>query len=303
MLRAFLTVAALLRSASGPGPCDPETKPLTTRWEHAFALGSGAFFDRGSPPPLSSSFRWIPSYALDRAGDHRLGAIVALTLENPELEPQLGARYSMYHPLASFAVGYEISPEVAVGLRTGNVRLGAGLDLALIKTLRVGLRPQLDLPEGWPVLELVTSFAVAGPERRRDASEAQDRSRVVNEDFTLWDVFLSSRVRISSSSLFAEPGLETVEEAARDSVRSSWRRECRERERRLGAFLRSETSAPTLDSLLQAMDRTVPEFANAVRAARSDPRVQRAIPTDAKPATMVAAVIRGLRRSLNPEEP
>lgn len=298
MLRAFLTATALLRSVTGPGPCDPEIKPLTTRWEHALALGSGAFFDRGSPPPLSASLRWMPSYGLDPGGDRRLGAIVGLALENPELEPQLGVRFSMYHPLVSFAAGYEISPEVAVGLRTGNVRLGAEVDLALLKALRIGLRPQVDLPDGWPVLELVTSFAFAGPERRRDTTEA-DRPPVVNEDFTLWDVFFASRVRIRSSSLFSGPDLEAVEEAAKDSVQRSWERQCRDRERRLEGFLQSEPSAPTLDTLLQAMDRTVPEFADAVRVAHRD--VKREIPAEAKPATVVAAAIRGLRRALNPE--
>jgi hypothetical protein len=298
MLRAFFAAAALLRSVTGPGPCDPEIKPLTTRWEHAFALGSGAFFGRGTTPLLSSSLRWMPSYALDPGGDRRVGAVVGLALENPELDPQLGARYSIYHPLVSFAAGYEISPEVVVGLRTGHVRLGAEVDLALIKTLRIGLRPQVDLPDGWPVLELITSYAIAR-EPRPDSLEVAERPPAVNEDLSRWDNFFVSRVRIHSSALFASPALDTLPEAAKDSVRKEWNRQCRDRERRLGAFLRTGASAPTLDRLLQAMDATVPEFAAAVRAARQDAR--RDIPAEAPPEAVVEAAIRGLRRALQPE--
>lgn len=233
----------------------------------------------------------MPSYALDPGGDHRLGLIVGAALQNPELDAQIGARYSAYHSLLSFAAGYEISPEVVVGLRTGHVRVGAGVDLALIKTLRIGLRPQLDLPRGWPVLELVASFALAGSESRLEGPTGE------NEDLSRWDSWLALRVRTRASALFASRPDDSLSGAARESANAAWDRQCRDRERRLRAFLRGAGAAPNLDALIDAMHQPIPEFAEAVRMARRDAP----IPPEAPPAAAVAAALKGLRRAAQME--
>ena len=288
---------AVLPALLGAGPCDAEVKPLTTRWEHAFALGSGAFFGRGPTPVLSSSLRWLPSYAIDPAGDRRVGAEVGVALENPELDPQLGARFSLYRPIAAFAAGYEIGPEVLVGLRTGHVRLGGDVDLALVKTLRIGLRPGVSLPHGWPVLELVVSYATA-PRGRRDTVIVVAPPGA-HEDLERWDNWLASRVRIRASALFASPQLDGLEGAAKDSAQRAGDRQCRQREAKLQSVLRASPAPASLDALLETMDRLAPEFAAAVRRARDES----GIPADADQATAAAAALRGLRRAAQVEEP
>jgi hypothetical protein len=288
VIRALLSAATLLQPGWDPGPCDVEIKPITSRWEHVFQLSSGAFFGRGPTPLFTSSLQWLPSYALDKGGDRRIGLIVGATVENPDVDPQLGARYSAFFPLVSFAAGYELSPEVVVGINTGHVRLGALANLALIKTLRIGIRPQVDLPHGWPLAELTLSYAISGT-----PDTTQGAPIIETENLTRWDNALAFQVELRARSLFSSRPADTLTGAAKKSADLAWDLRCRDRARRLKDFLQRPMHLADVTALTAELRPSLPEFADAVSTSLSAAPPPPEAPADAA----VAAVVRGLRRA------